>query len=144
MCTFLLIQFIFMQFLTKIIQYNNRLALPFGVGGPSKKSWICHCYCWFHHWPMMHILGLCIVNVHWCRNSNGFLIFGIRFFLFFGVFVIPCQWLPYGVCMLTILHWNGLEREIVLLRIVQKILKNNFKGLRIKSENTWKFAENPG
>ena len=36
---------------------------------------------WLPHWLVLCTLGLCIVNVHWCRNNDIFLtscIFGIR------------------------------------------------------------------
>ena len=32
-----------------------------------------------HHWLKLCTLGQYIVNVHWCRNSDGFLTFGIQF-----------------------------------------------------------------
>ena len=69
-------------FMAKVLTYFV-LAYPESISLSTLKS--CNAFnwsggaghslqCWFYNWLMLYNLCLCIVNVHWCRNS-----FGIRF-----------------------------------------------------------------
>ena len=52
----------------------NAMSWPGGVA-----LWLS---CWLRYWLMLYILGLDIMNVHWCKNSNGLLtIFTFRIWI---------------------------------------------------------------